>query len=73
MPNYTFKCTKCEKQFEKEMTFAEYDEYKDGAKPVICECGEKAERTFIMDSLITHYKGTGFYQTDYGKGAFDIR
>lgn len=70
---YTFECEKCGNNFEKEMSFAEYDAYKKETTPVICECGSKSKRTFIMNSLMTEFKGNGYYVTDYGKGRFDCR
>ena len=70
---YTFKCKECGKDFEKEMTFADYDKYKTGEVPVLCECGKESERTFIMDTLVTHYKCGGFYDTESKTGSFRVR
>lgn len=64
---YTFNCKKCGKDFEKEMSFAEYDNFKAGNNK-LCECGGEAQRTFIMTSLTTELKGDGWYQTEHGKG-----
>lgn len=72
MAVYTFKCEKCNKDFEKEMTFEEYDEFKKG-NVNLCECGGNVKRTWIMDSLITHYACGGFYDTDSKTGSYRIR
>lgn len=70
MPVYPMKCKKCEKEFEVEMSFDDYDKFKAGNNK-ICECGGEAERQFKSGTLITHYACGGFYQTDYGKGRYD--
>ncbi|MCQ2086448.1 MAG: hypothetical protein MJZ37_00030 [Bacilli bacterium] len=67
---YTFKCTKCNKDFEKEISIKEYDNEKN---KTYCECGGKAERTFIMDTLVTHYACDGFYDTGSKTGRYRCR
>lgn len=70
MSTYTFKCTKCAADFEREIPISQYDNEKD---KVVCDCGGKVERTYIMTSLLTHYACGGFYDTSSKNGAYRFR
>ena len=59
MPIYEYKCLKCGHQFEKMQNISD-----DAVKR--CEkCGEQVTRLF--HPVAVHFKGSGFYSTDYGK------
>jgi putative FmdB family regulatory protein len=60
MPIYEYSCHRCGKKFEVRQKFA------DEPLKVHEECGGEAERLISAPSL--HFKGSGFYITDYGKG-----
>jgi putative FmdB family regulatory protein len=59
MPLYEYNCKGCGKNFEVRQKFA------DEPLTVHEECGGPVERLISVPSL--HFKGTGFYITDYGK------
>jgi putative FmdB family regulatory protein len=61
MPLYEYKCKKCGKVFEKLQRLA--------AKPVAVHenCGGPVER--LVSTSAFHFKGTGWYATDYAKGS----
>lgn len=65
MPIYEYRCLKCGHQFEKMQKIAD--------KPVSkCEkCKERVTRVFHPVAI--HFKGSGFYSTDYGKKRTDSR
>ena len=52
---YNFCCDKCSKQFECE--FENYDEYKlkESKEEILCECGEKLRREFVINLSIPSY------------------
>ncbi len=59
MPIYEYRCLKCGHQFEKMQNISD-----DAVKR--CEkCGEQVTRLF--HPVAVHFKGSGFYTTDYGK------
>ena len=59
MPTYEYRCVTCEHQFERFQRMSE-----DPVKQ--CEvCGEPVER--VLFPVAIHYKGNGFYNTDYGR------
>ena len=58
MPIYEFRCTTCHYMFEKLMTI--YDDY-----PACPLCSSATEK--IISSPVSHFRGKGFYCTDYGK------
>ncbi|GBE58277.1 zinc ribbon domain protein [bacterium BMS3Abin01] len=59
MPIYEYRCLKCGHQFEKLQNISD-----DAVKR--CEkCGEQVTRLF--HPVAVHFKGSGFYTTDYGK------
>ena len=60
MPIYEYSCHRCGQKFEVRQKFA------DEPVKVHEECGGEAERLISAPSL--HFKGSGFYITDYGKG-----
>ena len=59
MPIYEYRCLKCGHQFERMQKIAD--------QPVSrCEkCNERVTRVFHPVAI--HFKGSGFYTTDYGK------
>lgn len=58
MPNYDYKCEKCDNIFEVFHKMTESPE-------INCpECGSKAKRMFGSGAGII-FKGSGFYKTDY--------
>jgi putative FmdB family regulatory protein len=58
MPTYDYRCTKCETIFEKFHGINETPE-------ITCpECNSEAEKQIGMGAGV-HYRGTGFYTTDY--------
>src|ERR1700744_5399791 len=60
MPIYEYNCHKCGKRFEVRQRFA------DEPLKTHDECGGEVERLISAPSL--HFKGTGWYVTDYAKG-----
>lgn len=63
MPLYEYKCKKCGKVFEKLQILS--------AKPVTVHenCGGAVEK--LVSTSAFNFKGTGWYATDYAKGARD--
>ncbi|MGD0868186.1 MAG: zinc ribbon domain-containing protein [Bryobacteraceae bacterium] len=59
MPLYEYNCKGCGKKFEVRQKFA------DKLLTVHESCGGEVERLISAPTL--HFKGTGFYVTDYGK------
>jgi putative FmdB family regulatory protein len=63
MPTYEYVCLKCSKEFEV------FQSMKD-APLAVCTCGKKGKvRRKIGGGAGLIFKGTGFYQTDYKRGA----
>lgn len=59
MPTYEFRCRACQHQFEVFQSMS-------AADPDACEeCGA-AELEKVLFPVAVHYKGSGFYNTDYG-------
>ena len=59
MPTYEYRCASCEHQFERFQRMSD-DPVKE------CEvCGEPVKR--LLFPVAIHFKGNGFYSTDYGK------
>ncbi|MSO47157.1 MAG: hypothetical protein EXQ67_03610 [Thermoleophilia bacterium] len=59
MPTYEYKCA------DGHLTEA-FQKMTDEPLKKCGTCGKKVERVLFAPSI--HYKGTGFYSTDYGKG-----
>jgi putative FmdB family regulatory protein len=59
MPVYEYRCSKCEKVFEKMQKFAD--------EPLTThpDCGGPVERLISAPGL--HFKGSGWYITDYAR------
>lgn len=59
MPTYEYRCESCQHQFERFQRMSD--------EPVKeCEiCGEPVRR--LLFPVAIHFKGSGFYSTDYGK------
>ncbi len=55
MPTYDYKCPKCQSTFE---LSSNYD-----GREFCGECGAEMERQVSKPAV--HFKGTGFYETDY--------
>jgi putative FmdB family regulatory protein len=60
MPLYEYRCLKCEETFEVRQKFSDDPV---ASHPV---CGGEGRRMLSTPQL--HFKGSGFYITDYGKG-----
>ena len=60
MPLYEYRCLKCDETFEVRQKFSD--------EPVATHatCGGEGKRMLSAPQL--HFKGSGFYITDYGKG-----
>ena len=59
MPTYEYRCVSCEHQFERFQRMSD-----DAVKE--CEvCGEPVKR--LLFPVAVHFKGNGFYSTDYAK------
>ena len=59
MPIYEYKCLKCGHQFEKLQNIS------DQAVSHCEKCGKRVTRVFHPVAI--HFKGSGFYSTDYKK------
>ena len=58
MPTYVYRCESCEHQFEVFASMSDPD-------PTECEqCGE-GPLVKVLFPVAVHYKGSGFYSTDY--------
>ena len=60
MPIYEFKCPKGH-------YFELFQRMTDEPPEVCAECGAKPLQR-VLHPVAVHYKGSGFYSTDYGKG-----
>jgi putative FmdB family regulatory protein len=60
MPLYDYHCDKCDQTFEVRQKFS------DELLKVHEDCGGQLERLISAPAL--HFKGSGFYITDYAKG-----
>src|SRR5205809_5975593 len=59
MPTYEYRCETCKHQFE---VFAGMND----PEPAACEgCGGVDTLTKVLFPVAVHYKGSGFYSTDY--------
>jgi putative FmdB family regulatory protein len=59
MPTYEYRCGTCTHQFEVFARMSDPD-------PEVCEaCGEPTLEK-VLFPVAVHYKGSGFYNTDYG-------
>ena len=65
MPTYEYRCEACGHTFELFQKFAD--------KPVeTCElCGARVNK--VLHPVAIHFKGSGFYTTDYGRGSKTAR
>jgi putative FmdB family regulatory protein len=63
MPLYEYRCLNCNETFEVRQKFS------DEPVAVHAECGGQGQRLLSTPQL--HFKGSGFYITDYGKGGKD--
>ena len=63
MPLYEYRCLSCNETFEVRQKFSD--------EPVAthADCGGPGKRLLSAPQL--HFKGSGFYITDYGKGGKD--
>lgn len=61
MPLYEYRCLNCNETFEVRQKFSD--------EPVATheKCGGQGQRLLSTPQL--HFKGSGFYITDYGKGS----
>jgi putative FmdB family regulatory protein len=65
LPIYEYRCEACGHTFERFQKFAD--------KPVeACElCGARVHK--VLHPVAIHFKGSGFYTTDYGRGSKKAR
>lgn len=59
MPIYSYKCTKCGKEYDKMRPFSDSD-----SSDICPNCGGEARRVFTEPGAVI-YKGTGYYCTDH--------
>jgi putative FmdB family regulatory protein len=59
---YEFKCTRCGTIDERIVQMADVDSQ-------VCDCGREStmERVDTFQTLRPIFRGSGFYETDYGK------
>ena len=62
MPIYEYKCSKCEKIFEKILSVA------DSSKTVFCDCSPNAKAKKIISAPSFRLEGSGWYETDFKTG-----
>ena len=62
MPIYEYKCTKCEKVFERIVSLV------DSSKAVFCDCSPKAKAKKIISAPSFRLEGSGWYETDFKTG-----
>jgi len=62
MPIYEYKCTKCDKVFERIISVA------DSSKEVFCDCSPKAKAKKIISAPSFRLEGSGWYETDFKTG-----
>ena len=63
MPLYEYRCLSCNETFEVRQKFS------DEPGATHADCGGQGKRLLSAPQL--HFKGSGFYITDYGKGGKD--
>ena len=63
MPLYEYRCLSCNETFEVRQKFS------DEPGATHADCGGQGKRLLSVSQL--HFKGSGFYITDYGKGGKD--
>ena len=59
MPTYEYKCGTCTHQFEVFARMSDPD-------PEVCEACGASTLEKLLFPVAVHYKGSGFYNTDYG-------
>lgn len=64
MPLYEYECTVCRHRFEQLQKFS------DEPAKVCVRCGAPVQR--LLSSPAIHFKGTGWYVTDYGKSGATV-
>ena len=62
MPIYEYKCTKCDKVFERIISVA------DSSKAVFCDCSPKSKAKKIISAPSFRLEGSGWYETDFKTG-----
>ena len=62
MPIYEYKCTKCDKVFERIISVA------DSSKSVFYDCSPKAKAKKIISAPSFRLEGSGWYETDFKTG-----
>lgn len=66
MPIYEFKCDKCDI-----LTETNIPGWKEGQAPDCHKCNEKMKKMVSLPGGI-HFKGSGFYKTDYKDRSSDV-
>tara|TARA_B100000900_G_scaffold413259_1_gene436868 strand:- start:1589 stop:1870 length:282 start_codon:yes stop_codon:yes gene_type:complete len=62
MPIYEYKCSKCNKIFERIIPVA------DSSKSVFCDCSPNAQAKKIISAPSFRLEGSGWYETDFKTG-----
>jgi len=55
MPEYSFRCERCETMFSKKFSIAEYDEEIKKVKCVMCHSKSKVSRNYSKDNVVVNY------------------
>lgn len=63
MPMYKYHCSNCDTTFR---SIVKKEKIKEAKTKECVNCGKEAKRVISNPSV--HYKGSGFYSTDYDEG-----
>jgi putative FmdB family regulatory protein len=69
MPIYEYRCLDCGKTFEAIQKFSDEPYTTCGQSTVDCDKGGSGNVERLLGSPAFHFKGSGFYITDYNKSA----
>ena len=62
MPIYEYKCSKCDKIFERIVSIA------DSNKSIFCDCSPNSKAKKIISAPSFRLDGSGWYETDFKTG-----
>ena len=62
MPIYEYKCSKCDKIFERIISIA------DSNKSIFCDCSPNSKAIKIISAPSFRLDGSGWYETDFKTG-----
>ncbi len=69
MPIYEYRCNECGKTFDAIQKFSDEPYAMCGQSTVECPNDRKGPVERLLSSPSFHFKGSGFYITDYNKGS----